>query len=154
MHRKQTKNRKAIVKAELAFWTIISAIRVRTVAAWALLAGMLGASATGAVFLANDSSQPKHAAMTPRPTALAPQHTGYRGIHAGDYAPTDMFQAIHHPNKAHHARDYVIVRAGDTLTSLAQKYLHDPDKWSLLWEKNQGHISNPNLLHVGQVIYL
>jgi nucleoid-associated protein YgaU len=44
------------------------------------------------------------------------------------------------------------VQAGDTLSSLAQKWYGDANLWPRLFEANRNQIVNPNLIFVGQVL--
>jgi hypothetical protein len=46
-----------------------------------------------------------------------------------------------------------VVKAGDTLWSLAGKYLADPWSWSELWHAGAG-IDNPNRIYPGDVLTL
>lgn len=45
-----------------------------------------------------------------------------------------------------------IVRPGDTLGTIAQKFLGSSSKWREVWEANSNTISNPDVINVGQVI--
>ena len=44
------------------------------------------------------------------------------------------------------------VEKGDTLSRIAERYYGEPAKWRLIYEANQGTISNPDLIYPGQEI--
>lgn len=48
----------------------------------------------------------------------------------------------------------VTVRAGDTLSGLAQQYCGSAGKWPNLFGGNSATVKNPNIIYVGQVIKL
>lgn len=48
---------------------------------------------------------------------------------------------------------YTVV-AGDTLWKIAKEYLGDPNRWREIAEYNQGAISNPNRIYIGQIILI
>lgn len=47
------------------------------------------------------------------------------------------------------ARTYV-VKAGDTLSAIAESLLGDASKWPAIFEANRDKLSDPNLIQVGQ----
>ncbi|OHC61973.1 MAG: hypothetical protein A3H93_12975 [Rhodocyclales bacterium RIFCSPLOWO2_02_FULL_63_24] len=52
------------------------------------------------------------------------------------------------------APDRHVVTAGDTLWSIAAKFLKDPYRWGELWKLNAEEIKNPQRIYPGQVIVL
>jgi nucleoid-associated protein YgaU len=49
------------------------------------------------------------------------------------------------------ARTYT-VKAGDSLSKIAQRELGDASKWHAIYDANRDKISNPDLIHPGQVL--
>ena len=43
-----------------------------------------------------------------------------------------------------------VVRAGDSLSAIAQKYYGDANRWKEIWEANKDKVPDPNLITVGQ----
>jgi len=48
----------------------------------------------------------------------------------------------------------VIVKAGDTLSLIAQREMGDMNRWPELWEKNRARFPNPHLIDVGDKVEL
>ena len=44
------------------------------------------------------------------------------------------------------------MKAGDSLWSIAQKYLGTGTKWEVIYQANQKLIQNPNQIQIGQVL--
>jgi hypothetical protein len=57
-----------------------------------------------------------------------------------------------HHHGAHHLRHYT-VHSGDTLSKIAARF-HIKGGWRALYRANRSKLSNPNTLHVGQVLRL
>ena len=51
------------------------------------------------------------------------------------------------------ARTYT-VKAGDSLSKIAQRELGDGSKWKAIYEANRDQIKDPDLIHPGQVLNL
>ena len=43
-----------------------------------------------------------------------------------------------------------IVRSGDTLSSIAESYYHNPGDWQWIYAANRSKISDPNSIYVGE----
>jgi LysM repeat protein len=61
----------------------------------------------------------------------------------------------HHHHKAHHKARHKTyrVKSGDTLSKIAHR-LHVDGGWKALFKANRSHLSNPNVLRVGQLLQL
>jgi len=64
-------------------------------------------------------------------------------------------------SKARHAarvasarNTYYRVRAGDTLSSIAERYYHNTSDWQWLYHENDKTISDPNLIYTGETLYV
>ena len=65
-----------------------------------------------------------------------------------------LAQAAQPLQLAEGAPDRYIVAPGDTLWSIASKFLKDPYRWADLWKLNADEIKNPQRIYPGQVIVL
>ena len=43
-----------------------------------------------------------------------------------------------------------VVKAGDTLSKIAQEFYGDASRWNEIFEANKDQIADPNLIRVGQ----
>jgi resuscitation-promoting factor RpfC len=55
-----------------------------------------------------------------------------------------------HPGAAHQSSHHATVRAGDTLSSIAQRELGKAGDWPALWWVNRHTVHNPSLIQAGQ----
>ena len=55
-----------------------------------------------------------------------------------------------HPGAAHQASHHATVRAGDTLSAIAQRELGKAGDWPALWWVNRHTVHNPSLIQAGQ----
>lgn len=72
-------------------------------------------------------------------------------------APGSHLAAVWHPYRAaavaaQPAR--YTVRPGDTLSSIAERFMGSADEWPALWWDNHAEVANPDLIEVGQVLVL
>jgi LysM repeat protein len=44
------------------------------------------------------------------------------------------------------------VRAGDTLSGIAERYYHNPSDWRWIYQANETKVSNPNMIYEGEVL--
>jgi LysM repeat protein len=87
-----------------------------------------------------------HGSTTARPAA-----TAGHSVHAGLDAAVLPARTVLPARPA--ARSYT-VRAGDTLSGIAQRFYGSADDWPGLFAANQSTISDPSLIYVGQVLHL
>ena len=48
----------------------------------------------------------------------------------------------------------VTVKSGDSLSKIAKRELGDANKWHAIFDANRDKISNPDMIHPGQVLKL
>ncbi len=60
-------------------------------------------------------------------------------------------QNLHEPRIRQDAPATYVVQKGDTLISIAKRYLHNPWAWRALWKANP-HIRNPHRIYPGDVL--
>ncbi|HLI38037.1 MAG TPA: LysM peptidoglycan-binding domain-containing protein [Streptosporangiaceae bacterium] len=111
------------------------------------------------------SPQAQHAlAATAKPTAAAPAdaqaHAAARGA-SGAPATLDSITTrsvvISGTRKAQHAvtgNTYYKVRAGDTLSKIAERFYHRADDWQWLYRENDKTVPDPNMIYPGQILFV
>ena len=50
--------------------------------------------------------------------------------------------------------DQYVVRPGDTLWGIAERFTKSPEQWTEIWHLNKDQIKNPNVLRPGETIFL
>jgi nucleoid-associated protein YgaU len=50
------------------------------------------------------------------------------------------------------ASRHYTVRRGDTLSSIAERFYHNPADWQFLQKVNSAEVKNPNLIFAGEVL--
>jgi LysM repeat protein len=126
------------------------------------IAGALVAAPTASHGLA--ASAKPAAATAPSQTqgqghATAADHAAGTGAHA---ATLDAFQArtvtVAAAKPARHAAatqsTYYSVRSGDTLAKIADRFYHNPNDWQFLFHENEKTVSNPDLIFVGERLFI
>ena len=86
------------------------------------------------------------AAVMPQPPSSAPAK-GARAAQRAQ-APTGPLQLTDDAPSSY------VVKKGDTLWSIAARFLKNPWRWNDLWRMNQDQIRNPHRIHPGDVLVL
>jgi LysM repeat protein len=89
-------------------------------------------------------------AMVAAPSFMTASHTHQAMTHTSSHTVTAQLDAVVRPATPA-ARSYT-VKHGDTLYGIAQRYYGDGKYWHGLYRANQSKISNPNLIHAGDVL--
>lgn len=89
----------------------------------------------------HDPSRATHANTHDKPTADTPR---------ADFSDVSGSSAS---APASDERTYT-VKAGDSLSRIAQQEYGDASQWQRIYEANRSTISNPDLIHPGQVLHL
>jgi nucleoid-associated protein YgaU len=85
-----------------------------------------------------DSLSLKPSSATLRGERVRPDFSGVRG--SADTVPATS------------AGQRYTIKAGDTLSHIAQRYYGNASDWRRIYEANRGTIENPDLIHPGQEI--
>jgi LysM repeat protein len=111
----------------------VAGTAVKAAPAMAIAGTLIAAPAAHASAL----SPARAATVTAQPHAATP---------AARPVQTDALVVHHEP-----ARRYT-VRAGDTLSTIAQKFYGNPARWTWLFEANKSVIKNPDVIFAGEVL--
>lgn len=89
-------------------------------------------------------------------TATKPQAAHRAAATLNSFATRTVAVAV--AKSARHAavaqNTHYIVRSGDTLSMIADRYYHNANDWQYLYHENDKTISDPNLIHVGQDLFI
>jgi NitT/TauT family transport system substrate-binding protein len=84
----------------------------------------------------------KTTATAPKPVVASP-----------DKAVATPAKAVQPVTASATAQEYVI-KAGDTLSRLSERFYNSPDKWTKIYEANRDSVHNPNYIYIGQRIII
>jgi LysM repeat protein len=112
----------------------------------------------GALVAVPQAQQALAAPATPAVTAAAQGHQA-PATRTGT-ATLDAFETravtVASTSTARHAAKatYYRVRSGDSLSQIAERFFHNPGDWQYLYHENDKTISNPNMIYVGQRLFI
>jgi LysM repeat protein len=86
-------------------------------------------------------------ALVAMPQAHAAAKAPAKAATVAEQATTDALVRTAQPA----ARSYT-VRAGDTLSKIAQRFYGNPARWTWIYNANRSKISNPNQIYVGETL--
>jgi nucleoid-associated protein YgaU len=95
-----------------------------------------------------DDDKDKNADKANRPAAPA---SGTSDAARADFSDVRGSSSTTAPADAATGRTYT-VKSGDSLSKIAQRELGDASKWHAIYDANRDKISNPDLIHPGQVL--
>ena len=122
------------------------------------IAGALVAAPQASHGLAASAKPVAATAQGQNPTTAADQAAG-TGAHT---ATLDAFEtrtvAVARAQPARHAAatqsTFYSVRSGDTLSKIANRFYHNPNDWQFLFHENEKTVSNPDVIFVGQRLFV
>jgi LysM repeat protein len=112
----------------------------------------------GALVAVPQAQQALAAPATPTVTAAAQGHQA--PVTPAGTATLDSFETravtVASTSTARHAAKstYYRVRGGDSLSGIAERFYHNPGDWQYLYHENDKAISNPNLIYVGERLFI
>jgi LysM repeat protein len=118
-----------------------------------VIAGVLVAAPQVQHTLASSGTPTSTAAQTAHHTArLTASGTAANGGQSTKTAELDSFSssATRASTQGDSASRTYIVRSGDTLSAIAERFYHDAADWQWLYHVNAGTVANPNVIYVGQ----
>ena len=81
-------------------------------------------------------------------TVAAQPHSAVKApVKAAGQVQTDAALVVHHEATRHYT-----VQAGDTLSTIAQKFYGNPARWTWLFDANRSVIKNPDVIFAGEVL--
>ena len=103
----------------------------------------------------NDDDKKKSQSAANRPTTPAAAPAPTAGASRADFSNVQSASTTTAPadHTATGKRTYT-VKSGDSLSKIAQSQLGDGAKWKAIYEANRDQISDPDLIHPGQVLNL
>jgi len=72
---------------------------------------------------------------------------------ASERAVATPAKAVQSASASAAPQEYVI-KAGDTLSKLSERFYNSPDKWTKIFEANRESVRNPNYIYIGQRIVI
>jgi LysM repeat protein len=116
------------------------------------------AVAIAGALVAVPSAQQALAATAAPATATAP--AGHQAAAKTGTATLDAVETravtVASTSTARHAAKatYYRVRAGDSLSRIAERFYHNPGAWTYLYHENAKTISNPDMIYVGERLFI
>ncbi len=112
----------------------------------------------GALVAVPQAQQALAAPATPTVTAAAQGHQApatRTGTATLDAVETRAVTVTSTSTARHAAKaTYYRVRSGDSLSQIAERFYHNPGDWQYLYHENDKTISNPNMIYVGQRLFI
>jgi LysM repeat protein len=112
----------------------------------------------GALVAAPQAQQALAAPAAPAVAAAAPGHQAPvtpAGTATLDALGTRAVTVASTSTARHAAMStYYRVRSGDSLSGIAERFYHDPGDWQYLYHENARTVSNPNMIYVGQRLFI